>query len=73
MDHPLIAILRQRRKELGWSKSKVQLAVGMSRSTFDNRENSGRFGALEQFDRWAALLGYKLTLTKIEAEPIYYS
>lgn len=45
-EHQLIVILRNRRRELGWSKSKVQSGIGMARDTFDKRENSGRFGAL---------------------------
>lgn len=72
-DHPIIAALRDRRKHLGWSKAKVHRGIGMSRSTFDKREDAGRFGAIEQLERWAGFLGYKLTLTKVDSEPIYWS
>lgn len=72
-EHPLIVTLRNRRRELGLSKSRVQLAVGMSRGTFDSREDSGRFGALEQFERWAGFLGFRVVLAPKENETILWS
>jgi len=73
MEHPIIATLRARRRELGISRSAVQIRSGMARGTFDRRENDCRCAAIEQLDKWAAVLGYRLTLVKDEQEPIYWS
>ena len=70
--HPILAKLRARRRELGMSKREVHTKARMNRSTFDRREDSLRCPILEQLDRWAATLGYKLTIVKIEDNEMTY-
>lgn len=67
-EHPIIIALYKRREDLCLSRDKVCANIGMSRGALHKRETSGRFGALEQLDRWAALLGYKLVLAPKDDE-----
>jgi predicted transcriptional regulator len=71
--HPILAALRERRKALRLSKQAVHIAARMHRATFDRREDSMRCATLEQIERWCEVLGYRLVLTKIDSEPIYWS
>jgi transcriptional regulator with XRE-family HTH domain len=74
MDHHIVAALRDRRKKLGLSKRAVQQGAGLVKATFYRRETDGRFAAIEQLERWAGFLGYRVVLVEVDKdEPIYWS
>lgn len=74
MDDPILTTLVARRRELGLSKHAVYTAIGMSRGSHWQREHDLRWRPIEQLEKWAGALGYRLVLIeKQEEEPTYWS
>jgi transcriptional regulator with XRE-family HTH domain len=60
---PIIEQLRRRRTDRRISARQIERATGMSTTTLHRHEHC-KFGALTQLERWADVLGYRLTLVE---------
>jgi DNA-binding phage protein len=64
--HPIIEVLRRKRVWRRQNMESLAKEARLCRATLEKRENDGRWGGLEQLERWALALGFRLTLMPID-------